>query len=145
LGTNQIDLYQLHWVDEKVPLLESIGALVDLQSEGKIAHIGLSNVSMAELEAARPVPQLQGVTETEVSVVTLAQLTLGVLMADDVARPRRVATLSAVESTWDPLPVDAEVARQFAHIVAACGGKVGVSRCWTHWWPRQPWLNRFPS
>ena len=53
LGTNQIDLYQLHWVDEKVPLLESIGALVDLQSEGKIAHIGLSNVSIAELEVAR--------------------------------------------------------------------------------------------
>jgi len=69
-------------------------------------------------ESGRPLGEMQGVTETEVSVVTLAELTLGVLMADDADRPRRVATLSAVESTWDPLPVDAEVARQFAHIVA---------------------------
>ena len=37
-------------------------------------------------------------------------------MADDGARAARVATLWAVESTWDPLPVDAEVARQFARI-----------------------------
>jgi hypothetical protein len=54
-----------------------------------------------------------------VSVVTLAELTVGVLIADDDDRPARVATLSAVESTWDPLPIDAEVARQFARIVAA--------------------------
>lgn len=66
------------------------------------------------------------VTETEVSVVTLAELTVGVLMADDDDdRSARLATLSAVESTWDPLPIDAEVARQFARIVAAlrAGGR----------------------
>ena len=65
-------------------------------------------------ESGRPLGDMAGVTETEVSVVTLAELTLGVLMADDAERAARVATLSAVESTWDPLPVDAEVARQFA-------------------------------
>lgn len=65
-------------------------------------------------ELGRPLGEMAGVTETEVSVVTLAELTVGVLMADDDDRPDRVATLSAVESTWDPLPVDAEVARQFA-------------------------------
>ena len=70
-------------------------------------------------EAGRPLGEMKGVTETEVSVVTLAKLTVGVLTADDDARSTRVATLSSVESTWDPLPVDAEVARQFAHIVAA--------------------------
>jgi hypothetical protein len=70
-------------------------------------------------ESGRPLGELEGVTETEVSVVTLAELTVGVLMADDDDRPARVATLSAVESTWDPLPIDAEVARQFARIVAA--------------------------
>ena len=57
-------------------------------------------------------------SDTEISVVTLAELTVGVLMADDSVRPDRLATLSAVESTWDPLPVDAEVARAFARIVA---------------------------
>jgi len=62
---------------------------------------------------------MDGVTDTEVSVITLAELTVGVLMADDTDRATRVATLSAVESTWDPLPVDAEVARQFGRIVAA--------------------------
>jgi len=70
-------------------------------------------------ESGRPLGELEGDTETEVSVVTLAELTVGVLMADDDDRPARVATLSAVESTWDPLPIDAEVARQFARIVAA--------------------------
>lgn len=70
-------------------------------------------------ESGRPLGEMEGVTETEVSVVTLAELTLGVLTADDEDRPARVATLSAVESRWDPLPVDAEVARQFAGIVAA--------------------------
>lgn len=62
---------------------------------------------------------MEGVTQTEISVVTLAELTLGVLMANDDDRPTRVGTLAAVESTWDPLPVDAEVVRQFARIVAA--------------------------
>jgi hypothetical protein len=76
-------------------------------------------------ESGRPLGEMEGVTDTEVSVVTLAELTLGVLMADDDDRPARVATLSAVESTWDPLPIDAEVARQFARIAAAlrAGGR----------------------
>jgi len=70
-------------------------------------------------ESGRALGEMPGVTETEVSVVTLAELTIGVLMADDADRATRVATLSAVESRWDPLPVDAEVAREFARIVAA--------------------------
>jgi predicted nucleic acid-binding protein len=70
-------------------------------------------------ESGRPLGEMEMVTETEVSVVTLAELTLGVLVAGDEERPARLATLSAVESTWDPLPVDAEVARQFARIVAS--------------------------
>jgi hypothetical protein len=76
-------------------------------------------------ESGRPLGEMQGVTETEVSVVTLAELTVGVLVADDDDRSARVATLSAVESTWDPLPIDAEVARQFARIVASlrAGGR----------------------
>ncbi|MGH9063640.1 MAG: PIN domain-containing protein [Acidimicrobiales bacterium] len=74
-------------------------------------------------ESGRPLREMAGVTETEVSVVTVAELTLGVLMAKDAERPSRVATLSSVESTWDPLPVDAEVARQFARIAADLRGR----------------------
>lgn len=69
-------------------------------------------------ESGRPLGEMAGIGETDISVVTLAELTIGVLMADDVARATRVATLTAVESTWDPLAIDAEVARTFARIAA---------------------------
>jgi predicted nucleic acid-binding protein len=69
-------------------------------------------------ETGRPLGEMPSVTATEISVVTLAELTIGVLMANDGERANRVATLSALESTWDPLPVDAEVARAFARIVS---------------------------
>ena len=49
----RIDLYQLHAIDSAVPLADQIGALVDLQRQGKIRHIGLSNVHGRELAAAR--------------------------------------------------------------------------------------------
>jgi predicted nucleic acid-binding protein len=69
-------------------------------------------------ESGRPLGEMAGVDETDISVVTLAELTLGVLMAGENDRARRVATLTAVESTWDPLPIDAEVGRTFARIAA---------------------------
>lgn len=69
-------------------------------------------------EAGRPREELPEVDQTEISVVTLAELFIGVLSAGEGERPGRLATLSAVESTWDPLPVDADVARTFARIVA---------------------------
>jgi pyridoxine 4-dehydrogenase len=53
LRLDQIPLYQLHRVDPRVPLAESLGALVRLKDEGKIRHIGVSNVSEAELRAAQ--------------------------------------------------------------------------------------------
>jgi pyridoxine 4-dehydrogenase len=53
LRVSRIDLYQLHAVDSNVPFLESLGALVRLQEQGKVRHIGLSNVSVQQLEEAR--------------------------------------------------------------------------------------------
>jgi pyridoxine 4-dehydrogenase len=53
LRLDRIDLYQLHSPDPKVPLEDSIGALKELQDEGKIRHIGVSNVSLEQLELAR--------------------------------------------------------------------------------------------
>jgi pyridoxine 4-dehydrogenase len=52
LGVEQIDLYFLHHVDPQVPLADSIGALGQLRREGKIAAIGLSNVTIAQLDVA---------------------------------------------------------------------------------------------
>jgi aryl-alcohol dehydrogenase-like predicted oxidoreductase len=55
LRLEQIDLYQLHTVDPEVPVEDSIGALVELQQEGKIRHIGVSNVSGEDLQRAQQV------------------------------------------------------------------------------------------
>lgn len=52
LGLERIDLLQLHRIDPKVALEDQIGALKALQDDGKIRHIGLSEVTVAELEAA---------------------------------------------------------------------------------------------
>jgi pyridoxine 4-dehydrogenase len=53
LRLERIDLYQLHSPDRAVPLEDSLGALKDLQDEGKIRHIGVSNVSLDEFERSR--------------------------------------------------------------------------------------------
>jgi len=53
LGLERIDLFQLHRIDPQVPLADQLGALTDLQKEGKIKHLGLSEVSVAELTEAR--------------------------------------------------------------------------------------------
>jgi pyridoxine 4-dehydrogenase len=53
LRVDEIDIYQLHRPDPKVPYEESVGALVQLKDEGKIRHIGLSNVTVDELERAQ--------------------------------------------------------------------------------------------
>ena len=61
LGVERIDLLQLHRIDPKVPLAESLGALTALQKEGKIRHIGLSEVSVDQLEQARKLASIVSV------------------------------------------------------------------------------------
>jgi aryl-alcohol dehydrogenase-like predicted oxidoreductase len=55
LGLEQIPLYQLHRIDPAVPLEEQVGELADLQAEGKIRLIGLSEVTVEQIRAARAV------------------------------------------------------------------------------------------
>src|SRR5207245_4692539 len=55
LKLERIDLYQLHTVDRKVPVEESLSALKKAQDAGKIRHVGLSNVTTKEIERARKV------------------------------------------------------------------------------------------
>ena len=62
LKLDQIPLYQLHRPDPKVPIAESIGALVEFRQEGKIRHIGVSNVSEAQL---REIQQLTPVVSVQ--------------------------------------------------------------------------------
>jgi aryl-alcohol dehydrogenase-like predicted oxidoreductase len=67
LGLERIDLLQLHRIDPEVSLADQVGTLADLQAQGKIRHIGLSEVSVAQLEEARR-------TATIVSVQNLYNL-----------------------------------------------------------------------
>lgn len=61
LGVEQIALYQLHAVDQKVPLEESIGAMAELQRAGKVKALGVSNFSVAEIQRAQKVATISSV------------------------------------------------------------------------------------
>jgi aryl-alcohol dehydrogenase-like predicted oxidoreductase len=61
LGVDTIDLFQLHRIDENFPLADQLGELVKLQGEGKIRHIGLSEINVDQLEAARKIAPIVSV------------------------------------------------------------------------------------
>jgi pyridoxine 4-dehydrogenase len=75
LRLERIDLYQLHRHDPAVPLEESVGALAELQEEGKIRLIGLSNVSLGQLRRAQSVARIVSVQN---------QFNRGLLVSEDV-------------------------------------------------------------
>ena len=61
LGTDAIELYQLHAPDEKVSYEDTVGTLKRLQEEGKIVHVGLSNVDLAQLDKALAIVRVESV------------------------------------------------------------------------------------
>ena len=61
LGTAAITLYQLHAPDARVPWAESVGALARLQQAGKIRHVGLSNVTVAQIREAQRIVRVESV------------------------------------------------------------------------------------
>ncbi|BBY91353.1 oxidoreductase [Mycobacterium gallinarum] len=61
LGVDTIDLFQLHRIDDKFPAEDQVGELVKLQQEGKIRHIGLSEVNVDQLAAAQKVATIASV------------------------------------------------------------------------------------
>ena len=61
LGLERIPLFQLHRIDPQVPVAESLGALVELQQQGKIGHIGLSEVSVDQLREAQETAEIASV------------------------------------------------------------------------------------
>ena len=69
LGTDVIDLYQLHRVDEKVPLAETWGAMAELVAAGKVRALGMSEVSAAQLEEAHAIHPVATV-QSELSLWT---------------------------------------------------------------------------
>ena len=61
LGVEAIDLYQLHAVDDRVPLEDQVGALAREKEAGRIRHVGLSNVTVDQLERARAIVDIASV------------------------------------------------------------------------------------
>ena len=78
LRLTTLPLYQLHAVDDSVPLEDSVGALAELRRQGKIAHIGLSNVNAAELRRAMAVAPIVSV-QNRCSVFDRRDLSNGLL------------------------------------------------------------------
>lgn len=61
LRLDRIDLYQLHRIDPKVPAEDQLGTLKDLQAQGKVKHIGLSEVSVKQIQHARKMVEIVSV------------------------------------------------------------------------------------
>jgi aryl-alcohol dehydrogenase-like predicted oxidoreductase len=85
LRLERIELYQLHTVDPAVPIEESVGALAELQAEGNIRHIGLSNVDAGELTRARSVATIASVQNRYSIAYRLSEDVLGICEHDGLA------------------------------------------------------------
>ncbi|MFE3579437.1 aldo/keto reductase [Streptomyces vinaceus] len=92
LGVDQLDLCYLHRNDPSVPFLDQVGALAELRSEGKIAHIGLSKVGPAEIDRA-----------TEVIPVAAVQNKLSLEVQDDLGTVEHCRALGIPYVAYSPL------------------------------------------
>ncbi|SRR6266568_2284872 len=106
LGVEAIDLYYLHRVDSEVPIAESIGAMAELVQEGKVRHLGVSEVTGEQLEAANAVHPITSVQfewsllwrEPEHDVVPSARrLGVGLVPYSPLGRGLLTATLARDE------------------------------------------------
>ena len=85
LRLERIDLYQLHTVDPAVPIEESVGALAELQAEGKIRHIGVSNVDADDLARARSAAPIAAVQNRYSIAYRLSDDVLAICERDGLA------------------------------------------------------------
>lgn len=115
LQLERIDLYQLHAPDPDVPFEESVGAMKELQDEGLIRHVGLSNVTLEQLEEARSIVEVVSVQNRfnlairdSAEVVAVCERDgLGFfpwfpLAAGDLAKPRGI--VSEIAAEYDATP-----------------------------------------
>src|SRR3954465_14710436 len=85
LKLDRIDLFQLHRIDPGVPLADQLGALKELQEQGKIRHIGLSEVSVDQLEAAREIVDIVSVQNLYNLTTRQSQDVLDYATAENIA------------------------------------------------------------
>lgn len=84
LDVERIDLFQLHRIDPQVPAEDQLGVLAELQSEGKVRHLGLSEVSVAQLQHAKGVVRVATVQNRYNLVDRNAEDVLDACGADDI-------------------------------------------------------------
>jgi aryl-alcohol dehydrogenase-like predicted oxidoreductase len=120
LETDRIDLYQLHRPDPKVPFAESVGALRDLRDAGKVRWVGLSNVTVAQLEEAEGITPIDAI-QNQLSLLYVEPLAKGEVAA---CEQRGIPYLA-----WAPLGGAGEAGRQGEGLpaVAAAASAHGVS------------------
>ncbi|MGZ4683887.1 MAG: aldo/keto reductase [Acidimicrobiales bacterium] len=145
LRLERIDLYQFHRVDPQVPIEDSVGALKELQDQGKIRHLGLSNVTVAQLDAASAVttivsvqnrynatardadPVLDACTERGLGFIPWAPVGSGDVSALASAAERHGVTPSQLALAWllhrspvmVPIPGTSSVAHLEENVAAA--------------------------
>ncbi|MEV7864612.1 aldo/keto reductase [Streptomyces sp. NPDC088124] len=85
LRTERIDLMQLHRIDPDVPLADQIGALAELKAEGKLRHIGLSEVSVEQLKEAQSITGIASVQNLYNLVTRQSQDVLDYATAQGIA------------------------------------------------------------
>jgi pyridoxine 4-dehydrogenase len=85
LGVERIDLIQLHRIDPEVPLADQLGAFVELQEQGKVRHIGVSEVSVDQLKAAREIAEIASVQNLYNLVNRQSQAVLDYATAEGIA------------------------------------------------------------
>ena len=122
LGADALDLWQLHRIDAKVPREEQFGVFKELRDEGKVRHVGLSEVSVEEIQAAREI----------VEVATVQNLyNLTDRRAEDVVRYCEAEGIGFIP--WFPLAAGklAEPGGPVARIAEAHGATTGqVALAW---------------
>jgi aryl-alcohol dehydrogenase-like predicted oxidoreductase len=112
LGVDHVDLYYLHRVDPEVPIAETVGAMAELVAEGKVAHLGVSETTAAELEqavAVHPIAALQLEwsllwRECEDEIVPAARrLGVGIVPYSPLGRGLLTGTLTAASAGQAPM------------------------------------------
>ena len=121
LGLETIELYQLHTVDRRIPYEEAVGALKELQDEGKIRHVGVSNVSRDHLSWAQSIVEVVSVqnnysfgrrdSEEVLDVCEqqgIAFIPWYPIGSGDLARPR--GALEQIAEQYDATPAQVAIA-----------------------------------
>jgi pyridoxine 4-dehydrogenase len=114
LRLERIDLYQLHTPDPKVPFEESVGALAELREEGKIHHVGLSNVNAGQLEQAQEIVSIASVQNRYNLIYRFSEDVIGLCEREGIGFipwfPLATGNLARVGSSLDEMASRHDVA-----------------------------------